>query len=70
MASVAVTINIDSSIIPTVEECLCAAAGLPVSAANAKLALIEIIRTTVANVQTSQQPLPAPISKPSSTLFS
>ena len=62
MASITLTIPPDK--VNRVVHALCAAAGNPVeNAANAKQAIIDWIRTTVTNVETSEalaaQPVPA-----------
>lgn len=48
-----VTLNIPSAVLARVVDALCQSAGLPVSAENAKAALIDHIRATVANVEQS-----------------
>lgn len=70
MGNVAVTINIDSSILPTVESCLCLAAGLPVSAANAKQAVLNFIAAQCVSVLTAQQVPPPPVADPTIGLLS
>ncbi|CAB4132642.1 hypothetical protein UFOVP253_45 [uncultured Caudovirales phage] len=54
MATTPVTINIDSTLIATAATALCWQAGLPVSNANAKQAIINYTMNCIANYQAQQ----------------